>query len=224
MGEGGRRHLWGGRPATAPSQSTRASAPGTRRPPQEPESLGAQSPEPASERLSALGSLPSPSRAAQPEPVPGRGRRGGVPRPAGFSDPAGPRRGRGGRGFCCPPQLRGPGAAWAEVWRASPIRPGASSSRPPGPRLSARGSDTRARDAQPARPRRSSCLGRPAASAAPEPGPAPPGRVRRGWGPTAPPPQHPTEQWGRGQSPLLPSGRQARSWGRGWGASPPLMH
>lgn len=66
MGEGGRRHLWGGRLATAPSQSPRASAPGTRRPAQEPESLGAQSPEPTSERLSArpAPTLPQPGGAA----------------------------------------------------------------------------------------------------------------------------------------------------------------
>lgn len=66
MGEGGRRHLWGGRLAAAPSQSPRASAPGTCRPAQEPESLGAQSPEPASERLSArpAPTLPQPGGAA----------------------------------------------------------------------------------------------------------------------------------------------------------------
>lgn len=63
--------------------------------------------------------------------------------------------------------------------------------------------------------------GGPAVSGAPEPGPAPPGRVRRDRVPTAPPPQRPTEQWGRGQAPLHPRWCQAPSGGRGWGAPPP---
>lgn len=46
-----------------------------------------------------------------------------------------------------------------------------------------------------------SCPRGAAASVAPEPGPAPSRRVGPGRSPTAPPPQRPTEQWGRGQPP-----------------------
>lgn len=156
--------------------------------------------------------------------MPGRGRRGGVPHAARFPDPRAPVPRPRRPALCCLPQLRGPGAARAEVLRASPIRPGASSfahSRHP---LSARGSDTRARDSQLGGPRRSflpSRVRRPQQHLSP--GPAPPGRVGPGWGSTAPPPQRPTQQWGRGQPPLLATVRQARSQRRGWGASPPPM-
>lgn len=51
----------------------------------------------------------------------------------------------------------------------------------------------------------------PVASAAPEPGTRPSGEGRSRLGTTAPPPQRPTQQWGRGQPPLLSTGRQAQS-------------
>ncbi|XP_021093935.1 uncharacterized protein LOC110344387 [Heterocephalus glaber] len=78
-------------------------------------------PEPARERSPQCPLLPSPSRAAQPEPVPGGGSRGGVPTPRRAPDPAPPRPGRPaasfvvgrnsadptlpGEKFCAPPLL-----------------------------------------------------------------------------------------------------------------------
>lgn len=90
MGEGERRLLREGSPGRHPQTEPAGTAPGVCRPAQEPESRRAQSPEPASERLSPRPLLPSPSQAAQPEPVPGGGRRGGVPHPARFSDTRAP--------------------------------------------------------------------------------------------------------------------------------------
>lgn len=164
--------------------------------------------------------LPSPSRAAQPETVPGRGRRGGVPHPARFSDPRAlatrPRR----PALCCPPQLRGPGAARAEVLRASPIQPGASffaCSRPPLPARAAQ--DTRVGDSQLGGPRHSLVPPKgPAASAAPEPGTRPSWEGRPGIGTHSPSPatSHPAVgegavsppfHWAPGPVPALRLGR-----------------
>lgn len=118
--------------------------------------------------------LPSPSRAAQPEPVPGGGRRGGDPHTARFSDTRAPAT-RPWRPALLSAQLRGPRAARAEVLRASPIRSGTGSFAQCCSLTPAGGSG--AEDSHPAGPHSSSCPWGSAASAAPEPGPAPPRRV-----------------------------------------------
>lgn len=221
MGEGGRRLLGEADPAAAPGQSLRAQLRGLRA------CAGAGIPastKPGAGQRAALPaarSYPPPAGRRSRSPCQAEAGEAAFRTPPGSPAPARPRGGRRGRRFCCRPQLRGPSAARGEVLCASPIPPGQVPSarpRPPGLRYRAWDSQPRwARTLQPApkvlRPRQHL-----------SPGPAPPGwRPRPGDPHTAPPPQRPTERWGRGPPPLRSPGRQAPSPGRSWVASPPPM-
>ena len=222
MGEGGRRHLWGGRPGRRPKPEPAGRSPGA------PQACTgariARSTKPRAGQRAALGSARS-----YPPPA---GRRSRSPCQAEAGEAAS-RAPPGSQTPCASDQAAEAGAFVVRHNYADPALPGQKFGAPhlpaprpvplahPAPGCPLRGSDSRARDAQPAGLRCSTCLGGPAVSGAPEPGPAPPGRVRRDRVPTAPPPQRPTEQWGRGQAPLHPRGCQAPSGGRGWGAPPP---
>lgn len=130
MGEGGKqaplgRQTWPTPQARARGPQSRSSA-GLRRSRNSSEHKAPSRPASGS-ALCPL--LPSPSRAAQPETVPGRGRQGrqgGVLHPARFSDLCALATRPWRPALCCPPQLRRPSATRAEVLCASPIQPGAS--------------------------------------------------------------------------------------------------
>lgn len=196
MGEGGRRLLGEADPAAAPGQSLRAQLRGLRA--CAGAGIAASTKPGAGQRaaLPAARSYPPPAGRRSRSPCQAEAGEAAFRTPPGSPAPARPRGGRRGRRFCCRPQLRGPSAARGEVLCASPIPPGqVPSARPRPPRLRHRAWDSQprwARTLQPApkvrRPRQHL-----------SPGPAPPGwRPRPGDPHTAPPPQRPTERWGRG--------------------------
>lgn len=213
MGEGAQAPL--GRHSRPPPQpEPRAAVRRSHGPAQGPEPLRAQSQPRAGQRAARARPAPTlPPPAARRSPCQaeaGEAR----PAPRQVLRPRAPALRPRLPALCCPPQLRGAGAARAEVLRASPIRPAASSfaySRHPPP---ARRSDTRARDSRRGGPRRSfppPRVRRPRQHLSPRPAP---GRVGLGWGPTAPPPQRPTQPWGRGPPPSSPGPVPAPRLGR----------
>lgn len=130
MGEGDAGSRGPAGPAAAPGQSARAQPRGSAGPRR---AAVAASTKPRAGQRAALPSArsyPPPARRRSPSPCQAEAGKAASRTPPASRAPARQRPGRGGRRFCCRPQLRRPGAARGEVLRASPIRPGASSARP----------------------------------------------------------------------------------------------
>lgn len=152
MGEGGRRHLRGGRPGRRPEPEPA----GRRlRDPRACAGAGiARSTKPRAGQRAALGSAgsyPPPAGRRSQSPCQAEAGEAASRAPPDSQYPARRRQGRGGQRFCCPPQLRGPGTAGQKFGA-----PHLSAREPvplahPHPRCP----DTRAGDEPPTQPRHS---------------------------------------------------------------------